>query len=203
MTAIGEGAFSFSGLTSIDIPNGVKVIEKYTFSSCNKLVSITFPDQLTSIGDSAFEFSFQGYDDINISLPNSITSIGEGAFFACEINSINIPDGVTVIKRGTFGGNYGISRLTYLTIGKNLSLIENYAFFRKPYEIISYAQSPPEFLEYSFYDDPIISGAPEDWIPLEENGAGGHFNYMYVPYSSMDLYNNSGWTKYYSIHHNY
>ena len=204
LTAIGEGAFSFSGLTSIDIPNGVKVIENYTFRFCNKLDSITFPDQLTSIGDGAFEFSFpDSSDGINISLPNSITSIGEGAFFSCKINSINIPDGVTVIKRGTFGGDYGISRLAYLTIGKNLSLIENYAFFRKPFDIISYAQSPPEFLEYSFYDNPTNSGAPEDWIPLEENGAENHFYYMYVPYSSRDLYNNSGWTKYYTIHYNY
>lgn len=56
---------------------------------------------------------------------------------------------------------------------------------------------------YSFYDNPTNSGAPEDWIPLEENGAGNHFYYMYVPYSSRDLYNNSGWTKYYTIHYNY
>ena len=48
--SIGMGAFSSSGLESVDIPNGVTSIGDGAFSSCQKLTSVTIPKSVISIG---------------------------------------------------------------------------------------------------------------------------------------------------------
>ena len=55
VTSIGQYAFyGCSGLTSINIPNGVTSIEKYAFYYCSGLTSINIPNGVTSIGGMAF-----------------------------------------------------------------------------------------------------------------------------------------------------
>ena len=45
MTAIGENAFGYcNGLTSVSIPNTVKIIEAQAFRVCNSLTSIDISD---------------------------------------------------------------------------------------------------------------------------------------------------------------
>ena len=41
-------------LTSVDIPNGVTVIESYAFEGCSSLANIVIPNSVTNIGSSAF-----------------------------------------------------------------------------------------------------------------------------------------------------
>ena len=54
VTGIGDAAFRFcSGLTSITIPNSVKVIGYRAFYGCS-LTSITIPNSVTSIGEMRF-----------------------------------------------------------------------------------------------------------------------------------------------------
>lgn len=43
-----------SGITHIDIPNGVTVIGEYAFWFCSSLTSINIPDNVTTIGVDAF-----------------------------------------------------------------------------------------------------------------------------------------------------
>ena len=50
---IGEGAFRHNNLTSVEIPDTVISIEDYAFYF-NKLTSVTIPNNVTSIGTSAF-----------------------------------------------------------------------------------------------------------------------------------------------------
>ena len=78
------------------------VIEKNT----NKLVSgcknTTIPNNVTSIGESAFS-SCSGLT--NITIPDSVTSIGNSAFYECTgLTSIMIPSSVTNIDGWAFGG---------------------------------------------------------------------------------------------------
>ena len=78
------------------------VIEKNT----NKLVfgckNTTIPNNVTSIGESAFS-SCSGLT--NITIPDSVTSIGNSAFYECTgLTSIMIPSSVTSIDGWAFGG---------------------------------------------------------------------------------------------------
>lgn len=54
VTDINSSAFRESGLTSVSIPNSVKIISMKAFYNCNNLAKVTFGNGLTEIGTSAF-----------------------------------------------------------------------------------------------------------------------------------------------------
>lgn len=54
LISIGNGAFSFSGLSSVAIPNSVVSIGQRAFAECIQLCRVTFGTGLDSIGDYAF-----------------------------------------------------------------------------------------------------------------------------------------------------
>ena len=101
VTSIGDSAFWFcSGLTSIDIPEGVTSIGDFTFGDCSGLTSITIPEGVTSIG----EYAFGGCSGLtSIDIPEGVTSIGYRAFTGCYgLTSITIPEGVKSIGSFAF-----------------------------------------------------------------------------------------------------
>ena len=123
--SIGDEAFSSccTGLTSITIPDSVTSIGDSAFSGCTGLTSITIPDSVTSIGDCAF-YGCTGLTSITI--PNSVTSIGDSAFYDCTgLTSITIPDSITSIGDAAFSGCTG---LTSITIPDSATSIGGYAF---------------------------------------------------------------------------
>ena len=73
------------GITSVVIPNTVKIIGKDAFRE-NKLTSVTIPTSVTSIGNSAF----YGNQLTNIIIPSSVTSIGSGAFRKHSFSNPNL-----------------------------------------------------------------------------------------------------------------
>ena len=100
VTTIGEKAFQYNKLTSITIPDGVTSIGDSAFANCTRLISITIPDRVSSIGNNAFGGCHRL---TNITIPDGVTSIGEKAFSSCtDLMSITIPDGVTSIGDYTF-----------------------------------------------------------------------------------------------------
>lgn len=120
-----EGAFEYTSLVSINIPDSVKYIGEHTFSSCGKLKKVTLPSKLKEIPESAFHWcknleevtfpreleavrmsAFEGCESIkNIDLPEGVTSIEQGAFAGCKsLKSIYIPDSVTEIGGGKGNG---------------------------------------------------------------------------------------------------
>ena len=119
MTSIEAYAFDgCTGLTSIDLPDGVTSIGSAAFRDCTGLTSIDLPAGLTSIGSAAF----WGCDGLtSIDLPDGLTSIGERAFSGCTgLTSIDLPAGLT-IGNGAFpesvsaiiyrGGDYNVAAL--------------------------------------------------------------------------------------------
>lgn len=85
------------------IPDGVKSIRKYAFSSCRNIKSVTIPDSVTSIGSGAFE-NCQSLNSVTIG--NAVNSIGDAAFYGCKMLSgvIIIPDSVESIGSQAFHG---------------------------------------------------------------------------------------------------
>ena len=122
ITTIGDRAFS-GPITSITLPNSVTSIGDSAFYYCTSLTSITIPDSVTSIGSSAF---CHCRSLTSITIPNSVTSIGDSAFYNCtSLTSITIPDSVTSIGNSAFRL---CSSLTSITIPNSVTSIGNSAF---------------------------------------------------------------------------
>ena len=81
VTSIGQEAFRWSSITSIEIPNSVISIEDNAFYGCSSLKSIEIQNSVKSIGAGAFN----GCSKLTgIDIPNSVESIGAGAFSGCN-----------------------------------------------------------------------------------------------------------------------
>ena len=103
VTSIGDGAFSWcSGLTSVDILDGVTSIGNSAFLECHNLTSVDIPDSVTSIGDGAF---YRCLRLTSVNIPDGVTSIGNSAFSFCRgLTSVTIPGSVTSIGNFAFLG---------------------------------------------------------------------------------------------------
>ena len=111
LTEIAENAFNYcENLTSVTLPESVKVIGMGAFSGCSALTGINLPEGLTDIGQSAFS-SCKSLG--NVVFPASLTTIGQSSFNGCAFTSLEIPAGLTVIERHAF--NY-ISGLTSIVV---------------------------------------------------------------------------------------
>lgn len=85
--------------------------------------SVTIPQSVTSIGDSAFSFCIALTE---VTIPQSVTSIGDSAFSHCEkMDSLTINDATTSIGSWAFDECY---KLTTLSLGKNITTIGDHAF---------------------------------------------------------------------------
>lgn len=76
---IGEGAFAYSGITSIDVPAKVSIIQKCAFVACDNLKTVTLHEGLKTISDEVFVYS----SIENIVIPDSVTKIGDNVFEYC------------------------------------------------------------------------------------------------------------------------
>ena len=147
VTAIDDGAFYNSGITSITIPDSVTSIGEGAFSGCTILSSITTPESVTSIGANAFYntaiwnntpdnsivyvdkwvVGYKGTLSSTISLMAGTKVIGISAFAYCsDITSVTIPSSVTSIGDRAF---YNCTSLTSaLTIPSSVTSIGKEAF---------------------------------------------------------------------------
>ena len=96
VTSIGDRAFYYycTSLTSVTIPNSVTSIGNSAFYDCSCLTSATIGNSVTSIGISAFR-DCSSLTSVNI--PNSVTSIGNYAFSGCSLKTMLIGTGVLSI----------------------------------------------------------------------------------------------------------
>ena len=91
-----------TNLISISIPNSVTTIDESALELCTNLTSVTMSNNVTSIGSDAF-LSCESLT--NITIPDSVTTIGMAAFAGCTgLTSINIPNSVTSIGDSAFDG---------------------------------------------------------------------------------------------------
>ena len=111
------------GCKNTVIPDEITSIGDYAFENCDCLTSIEIPNSVTSIGD----YAFCGCTGLtSIEIPNSVTSIGDYAFCGCTVlTSIEIPSSVTSI--GDYAFKY-CSGLTSVEIPNSVTSIGEQAF---------------------------------------------------------------------------
>lgn len=118
----------------------------------SSVTSVTIPDSVTFISDSAFAYCF---NLTNISIPNSVTSIGFSAFGGCtKLESITLPSSLSTISKALFSG---CSQLTTIHIPVSVTLIEDDAFAGCPSSMtVTYSGSKTQ------WDDDITKGSNND-----------------------------------------
>ncbi len=91
VTNIGDGAFIYSSLSSVTIPNSVIGIGYQSFWNDNNLTTVAIPDSVTSIGNSAFNAC---YGLKSVTLGSGVASIGYQAFSDCSVlTNFTVADG--------------------------------------------------------------------------------------------------------------
>ena len=135
VTAIGNLAFdSYSGVTSVSIPNSINSIGNYAFGDCTGLTSIDIPNSVTSIGSYAFD-GCTGL--INMTIPYSVTTIGNNLFMHCtNLTNLNVdPDNSNYDSRNNCNAIIETATNTLITgcsstvIPNTVTAIGNSAFY--------------------------------------------------------------------------
>ena len=121
VTAIGDGAFSYSGIVTITLSDGLTEIGNSAFYKCKSLKEADIPDSVTYMGKHAFEdcTSLQ-----TIALPNGITCICENAFRGCtSLKSVQFPSGLNSIEKAAFHSCFSLESVNFpdslTSVGEN------------------------------------------------------------------------------------
>ena len=146
VTSIGDYAFSYKQLTSVDIPNSVTSIGDHAFGG-NQLTSVDIGDSVTSIGKGAFF----GNQLKSVVIPNSVTSIGDLAFRRNQLTSVDIGDSVTTIGWSAFDNN----RLTSVDIPNSVTSIADNAFYGNQLTSVDIGDSVTTIGNEAFGDNPL------------------------------------------------
>ena len=101
-TRLGEEAFSYSGLRSVDLSN-VSILRDYVFYGCKSLTGITFGNSLTYLSSQMFR---ECTSLTSIVIPSNIKEIRDAAFVGCNsITSVTFDEGGAYrILDGAFRG---------------------------------------------------------------------------------------------------
>ena len=120
--AIGQSAFSHSGLATITIPDTIVEYESGILQNCADLVSAKLSENALSIPGQMFS----GCTSLeSIELPYGVTQIQDSTFYNCTaLKEISLPDTVTAIGQSAFYGCGSIENLKWMpetvtSIGSN------------------------------------------------------------------------------------
>ena len=154
-----------NGVGIITFDDDVTSIGQSAFYTCSTLTSVTIPDSVTSIGNYAF-YLCTALASVNI--PNGVTSIENSTFFGCfDLASITIPDSVTTIGSMAF---QGCSSLTEITIPSSVNAINTQALYCNSLTSVYCKPTIPPTAGSSIFWDNVASRK------------------IYVPMASVDAY---------------
>ena len=80
VTAIGDFAFAFAGVTSVSVPTSILSIGDDAFLDCESLTSVAIPNSVTNVGEGAFTLC-SGLASVTIG--GGVGNIGDDAFAHC------------------------------------------------------------------------------------------------------------------------
>ena len=138
ITSFGRGAFAYSGLVGINIPNSVENIETGVFANCEDLTEICVEDgNANYVSDETGALfnvagtellAFPGAYTGSYTIPDGVTTVRESAFAGAALTSVVIPASVTAIESGAFSGCNSLTEIHFLHAAESSINIEDWAF---------------------------------------------------------------------------
>ncbi len=121
------------------LPESVTLLDRYSFSFCDSIESITFPKGLRSIGEYGFY-----YANVlsSLSLPENLESIGNSCFAYSSIPSVSIPASISYLGEEAFKGN-GFTEFICDDGHTNYATIDGVLYNKDLSELISYPNLKP------------------------------------------------------------
>lgn len=105
VTAIAEGAFSYSKVTDVVIPNSVIELGCDAFLGCNELKNITLSLNINEIPRECF----LGTSLVNIAIPEGVRKVGYAAFQDCHLlHTVMLPSTLERIEAYAFNDCYNL-----------------------------------------------------------------------------------------------
>lgn len=141
---------------NLTIRSGVKEIQYEAFSFCSNLTSVSFPSSVTTIGDTAFEYT--GITSVNFT--SSITSIGSFAFSGCKsLKQLDLtPLKVTSLAYGLFM----TSNIEIVYLPKTLVEMKQTVFSGTPLKHIFAYTATPATMYDSTTSSPTFNGVDKE-----------------------------------------
>ena len=146
------------------LPNDGSITElrENAFYRCRNLTGIIMPDSVQTIGEYAFYHCCLD----NIHIGNGITRITANAFHSAGLQSVIIPDTVTVIEDNAFNNN---TNLSSVDLGNGVTTIGEYVFVGSRMQSIVIPKSVTKIgsaaiseVYYVYFD-----GTVEEWNNIE------------------------------------
>ena len=115
-------AFYKTGFKTFALPEGVTAIVEATFADCDNLETLTIPKSVTSIE----EYAIRDCEKLKkVTVKAKIKTLESNTFYMCKnLETVILPSSLKKIKGSAFYG----SGLSYITIPKNVTTIEENAF---------------------------------------------------------------------------
>ena len=127
----GESAlFAGTSLKTMQIPEGVTVIPAHAFQDSPQFTEITLPSTVTTIGYRAFYNNVNNNAGlVSITLPEGLLEIGQSAFSGnVNLTSIHLPDSVTTIGAFAF---QNCSKLSEINYPMSWSTVNAYGYWKE------------------------------------------------------------------------
>ncbi len=107
VTTISEYAFSYSDITNVVLPTGLKTIQTSAFEE-SAIEEIVFPETLSEIGRAAFALTCIKH----ITLPKSLAKIGDAAFASCyDLQTVEILSPLEILPESCFFEDIKLSKV--------------------------------------------------------------------------------------------
>jgi hypothetical protein len=172
-------------LTSVVIPDTVRIIREYAFSECAKLTSVTIPASVIEIGEETFQYCF-GLASMAVHPDNPAFASENGALFnknkteliflpSGKTGEFEIPDTVETVKKSAFIDGY-VNSLSVIIVPDSL-LSEDNIFDCYSYKLVVKISAEtknvkPDFSNFVGFtvhpDNPVYSSI--DGVLFNKNG---------------------------------
>lgn len=207
ITIINDGAFyNNKSLTSVKLPNGLKLFYNQAFQGCTSLNNIVMPSTVEAIYNYVFEgctalsdvklnegcttlgdHVFKNCPLAAVTFPNSLNSIGEYAFESTKLNTVDLSDTqITSLPNGSF---YNCDQLSDVKLPKELTYIGDHAFYNSTIASITFPPSLQKIDAWAFQKTQLTNVVIPTKCSLIEQGAfSDNVNLTTVVINGLECY---------------
>lgn len=193
---IGVGAFMYSNIQEMIIPETVTTIERSCFENCYGLTHITLPNNMTELPSNIFRYCTSLK---TVQIPSTIEKIRNSAFYGSSINKIQLPENLKIIEWSAFSE---CDQLKSITLPPNLEEIGDNAFNLAALNYIEIPASVKKIGEQAFkcrpdshnsqlntvvwnpdWEVPYNVFSPTTYLYIPENGSispNAQYNFTYI-----------------------